>query len=283
MNQTHYVQQKHDVKVVQEVLKQGGKVVIIGTKNTNIPDEFQNDSRIELWESTDPQTLRRELPSNTRLVLFTKYISHSLFTRIVGQAKNRNVHYFNNVNTTGELRRMLKGEEEPPPTPVLNGQPIPPVVVPVEKKEPKSVWEGSMKSFVEQHLDPNYQGSLAQEAQRLYKIATEKYGISCTIGSITEASRVTRRRLGLSGPSDRLKPAKVVDMPLPASAPMKVETAPASPSPSAAPTNDDEGLRLLDDAILSLQLFRDYYSKTASREAIKKQLLEKLVKEMETL
>jgi hypothetical protein len=101
-------------------LQGGGVAVIVGGRTTNFTDAQRRDPRFEFWDSTDPRTPKRDLPSNARAVIFTRYLSHHTDIRLRKQAKKRGIFCLPGFWETGELREELQrvvDHREPKPLP----------------------------------------------------------------------------------------------------------------------------------------------------------------------
>lgn len=101
------------------LLQNGGVIVIVGGRSTNVTHDMRTDPRLVFWDSTDPKSARKDLPSNTRAVLMTRYISHEMSHRITKEARRRNILCDTRQFETGELRAELQRivDHQPPKPP----------------------------------------------------------------------------------------------------------------------------------------------------------------------
>lgn len=91
-----------------DLVAHGGRIVVVGGRTTNFPDYMRDDPRLVFFDSTDPRTQTRELPSNARAVVMTQFVGHNVYWRFAEQAKARGIVFVPGTRTTGELRRMLE-------------------------------------------------------------------------------------------------------------------------------------------------------------------------------
>lgn len=84
-----------------------GVAVVVGARSTNLPDALRRSRYIDVWESTDPSTQRRQLPSNAKALIFTRFVSHALLSRLMSEAKGRDLSISYNVSTSA-LKDLLR-------------------------------------------------------------------------------------------------------------------------------------------------------------------------------
>lgn len=66
-----------------EALKKGLRILIVGGRTTNFPDELRQDGRLVFWDSTDPDSGRpKPVPGDVGVALLTRFTGHSNSTRI---------------------------------------------------------------------------------------------------------------------------------------------------------------------------------------------------------
>jgi hypothetical protein len=211
-----------------ELLKDGGVAVIVGGRSSNFTQEMRDNPRLEFWDSTDPKTRTRDLPSNTRAVLFTKWLSHETDGRLRKQAKKRGIFCKPGVHETGELRIELqrvvdntlsvKPMTDPPPpvsapaptldrvfervvlpppampTPepsvALDVTPIPPPKVKTGRRNARGV-----AAFVAAHCDV-HAVERTREAERLLALMQAE-GMNSTVKSVMESLRLASKKAGV--------------------------------------------------------------------------------------
>jgi len=186
----------------------GGLVVVVGVRSTNLPVEYSQHPQVVVWDSQDHGTVTKELPSNTKVVLATRFVSHALFGKIHAEARKRNLAFFPQL-TTGRLREQLKellprveARVEPE---VQVAQALPEVVpqavpVPVQAR-------GALVQFIK--TEGNLQAvNVSAEARRLFELAKGK-GIPGTLNSISN----TLHRLKGGAKPVQEKPAVVPTLP----------------------------------------------------------------------
>lgn len=156
------------------LLEDGGVLVVVGTRTTNVSDEWRSHPRVQLWDSTDPDTRRRELPSNARAVIYTRWVSHDLTNRLIKTARDRgNVTLFP-ISSTHALNDKIAE--------LFGMKPL--------TTAPTTAKKGALKQLVIEHAD--FTVSPKVEAQRLFALAREK-GIATTPTSVAECLGRVRR------------------------------------------------------------------------------------------
>jgi hypothetical protein len=183
---------------------------------------MRNDPRLEFWDSTDPKSFRRDLPSNARAVLFTRYISHELNTRLRKQAHKRGIFCQPGMHETGELRVELQRvvDHVPPKRvepiedaferlmaqtevmvnkvaehaqePILTTPAAPAVAEAAPRKRYR------IASFIAEHGDLTVTKNRAAEATRVLALM-EAHGLKSTMKSVLETMRVMQKKAGVVG------------------------------------------------------------------------------------
>lgn len=97
------------------LLEGGGVAVIVGARMTNVGEKLWHDPRFVFWQETADQL--GVLPSNTRVIVFTRFMGHSAWDRLIGEARRRNLVVYH-PGGTHKLRSILQGlVGQPSPTP----------------------------------------------------------------------------------------------------------------------------------------------------------------------
>lgn len=90
------------------LLSKGGTIVVVGLKPNQIPLDYAEDSRFNFWSAlgNNNSLAKKELPSNCKGLVMTRFLNHALFRSLTDQAKRKNITIFP-VSNTGEVRRQL--------------------------------------------------------------------------------------------------------------------------------------------------------------------------------
>lgn len=89
-------------------LKPTDKILIVGGRVSNFPQEIRFHPQLIFWHSTDPDILRKEkIPEAVRLILFTRFVAHKLSNRI-RSITPEGVKIVSHVQTTGVIKNILK-------------------------------------------------------------------------------------------------------------------------------------------------------------------------------
>jgi hypothetical protein len=79
----------------------------VGTKASNFDDDIKENPRVVMWESQNQHWTDKDLPSNTRAIFMTRFISHAAFGKIVAEARKKQITIFN-PEGTGVIARQVR-------------------------------------------------------------------------------------------------------------------------------------------------------------------------------
>ena len=248
---------------------ESGIILLVGTKASNFSDEIRNHPRIVMWDSQQEHWTNKDMPSNTRAVFMTRFMGHSAFTKIVTEARKKNITIFNPTGTgiiVRQVRELLGLNLTTPrslPGVVLSG----PEDVVTKTKETvvtdTTQVKGKLKALIP-FLD--FAHSNVDNARKLIGKAKEM-GIETTIGSLSQLAMVERRKQGASPSPMRLK-ARVLK-PKVISTPPKLEEA------------VDVSVEILDNLIKGLQDMRAFFVATVNENNELRARVDKFKKAME--
>lgn len=227
------------------------KVLIVGGRGANFPERFRRDSRLVFWDSTDPATHKRDkIPADVKVVIVTRFISHSLFARLKSMIPP-GVKLLKYAQGTGRIKDLLESveigkEEKRMIDPGAREAGVDSSVLepagggrrPLTKAK-----RGTLSRFVRENADFSAEDALA-EIDRLFGKAKAQ-GLETTQRSLGNAFYHLRKRL--KG-QKRAVPALAGEMP---------ETPPGSiPAELAAvpPKISEDSLRVLRDFVGQLQI-----------------------------
>src|SRR6185437_11221926 len=173
---------------IAEIVKNGGKVTVVGTKGMNFPPKYREHAQIEFWDSTDPSTYRRELSSNCKIVIVTRFVNHPLWSRINDEARKRKLLIIPGLQGTGKIKELLREIVEPLPVIAKEKEEIiTKETTPDNNDNPMPIHETTLKEFVAHHININInwnvRGAITREAERLYAIAQQE-GKKTTLKSL---------------------------------------------------------------------------------------------------
>jgi hypothetical protein len=154
------------------LLEDGGLILVVGTRTTNIADEWRQHPRVVCWDSTNATTARNDVPTNTRAIIYTRWVSHQLTDRLIKTARDRKLTLFP-MSTTHQINDKIAE--------VLG--------VKVEKKGERPA-RGQLQTFILEHAD--FSRTPSTEAERLFALARE-HGLATTPNSVEVALRRIRR------------------------------------------------------------------------------------------
>lgn len=84
-----------------------GTVLIVGAKASNFDDEIRTHPRVTIWDSQNEHWTSKDLPDNTRAVFMTRFIGHTASSKILSEARKRQITIFN-PEGTGIIVRQVK-------------------------------------------------------------------------------------------------------------------------------------------------------------------------------
>lgn len=104
-------------------LTNGGSVLIVGVKSSNLNDEIRTHPRVILWDSQQEHWTNKDIPSNVRAIFMTRFIGHAQFEKILTEARKKQLTIFNPEGTgmiTKQVRELLAlyPKDEPVDKPV---------------------------------------------------------------------------------------------------------------------------------------------------------------------
>lgn len=217
----------------------GGIAVVVLADRFTMPDEYAQHAQVHPLPladlAMDLDGLNRQIPPTTKMVLIGGELPSTTYASVRRLCERRSLTYVQRRNPpalTETLRTILPGQRAAPESSSDAG----PRAAPTPPKK------GSLGAFVREHAQLG-KGS-AEEGRRLFPLARAA-GIETTIGSITQAISVEKRRGG------------------------RTET------PKSLMTAQQRVLGTLDDAIAGLALVREYVAETEVKNAA---LTEKLAK-----
>jgi len=96
-----------------DALKNGGRALFLGIGAEQVPQEFRDHPRLIFWDSDSPQIKNAnfdELPVRTKVVVATRFLSHSTFNKAEKFCRraNGNVVFMGKLSGTGEITKMLR-------------------------------------------------------------------------------------------------------------------------------------------------------------------------------
>jgi hypothetical protein len=239
-----------------------GVVLLVGVKPSNLGDDLKDHPRVLCWESQHEHWTNKALPSNVRAIFLTRFISHAAFTRLVTEARKRQIPIFNPMGTGVVVRhvRELLGLIRPLPqtketvmmhsmsddaAPETTARPLPAPTAPLLYR--KSKLQG-LVPFID------YSKTNTENAQALLAKAGEMK-LSTSEHSLMQFVAKLRRRQG--SVSDR--PAR----------------------PTAEPTTLDVTVQMLDNSIKDLRDMREFLIATVKENRALKARIEKFKRVIE--
>lgn len=253
-------------ELVAHLIKQGGRVLVVGGETADLPRAYQEHAQILIWDDDRINILNREIPSNTKVIIWSRWISHTMVARLNIAAKQLHAIKFPMLRPR-EIKLLLSE--------IIQSEPADAEVLPMETLEKEieniiplldmneevkdtivakqhvKVEMGALQQFYAKHLDIHrdytVKGSKVGEAKRLFEIANRE-GVKTTLASLANGLGVFIKRLD----KGRATPPKVKTIHVTKSGEVK--------QPSM---NDDfeELERLISDAIVAMKLVQEHLPK----------------------
>lgn len=208
-------------------LADGGKALIVGGSRKAYAEDLRTHPQFVVWD--DPSDSLRQIPSNARIVVVGREVSHKITNGLKSQLRRRHIYSPTGLYTPSQINtafRTFMEKTNPPLTPIetitvappavappIVTEPVPelapvvsgnsttqrhelpepsPVVAPVAELPPLP-WSGSLRDFVQTYLDRAARPRL-KEYLRLVALA-ETRGIYTSVGSISRTAWHIERQL----------------------------------------------------------------------------------------
>lgn len=170
-----------------------GNVLIVGVKSSNFDEEIRTHPRVVLWDNQNAHWDTKDLPTNVRAVFMTRFISHKTSTKLLREARRRQITIFNPEGTgmiakqVRELLAITKTESE------LTEEVIEPKTEPeVEVTEVNHANQKGVSKLDVLFKFIDSSKNIADNSRLLYAKAKEM-GVETTIGSLAQVIRIARR------------------------------------------------------------------------------------------
>ena len=198
-------------ELIKTIMKKGGYILVVGGGCSDLPLPYHEHPQILIWDDNQQNLDNKEIPTNTRVIMYNRWISHTLAKRLSNAARNLHALRFPMLKARQMkelLSEVVQAEPQEVPEEVIQEQ-IEQVnaTIPDETQEIKeldmpkqtvSKVKGFIKEFVAKNirinLDYDVKGTKSAEGTRLYELAT-KEGIKTTKASVIQAVYVTLKEL----------------------------------------------------------------------------------------
>jgi hypothetical protein len=218
-------------ELVATILKQGGRLLLVGGDMETLPRQLIEHPQILVWDDTRQNLLNKEIPSNVRVIIYNRWVSHSLVAKLNVAAKQLRAIKFP-MQRPREIRELLAyiAQAEPQPvTPIdleleiekVNKTVEPPldlneavkdtITMPATKKGEM----GFLTAFIAKNLDTtkeySVKGSKTKEAMRLWDIAQKEKVPTTKLSLVNGVSFYIRKNLegtktkGIAAHASRVK------------------------------------------------------------------------------
>lgn len=196
MSETKSLETKSEI--ITRLAKQGGYILLVGGRLNEMGSPFTTHPQILIWDDQIQNGIeRKEIPSNTRAILCSKWISHTQFKRIKNFADVHHVAIFPFLQKR-EIKEMLTDlvSGESVPTEIESTYSLEPIVEPEPVQSPilmkddvmRKLKRGEINEILSKELNTDCK-VVAIEAKRLMPIISGKYNIKQTSSALEQAIR----------------------------------------------------------------------------------------------
>jgi len=255
-------------ELIATILKRGGRVLIVGGETKDLPRPYQEHAQILIWDDDKINILNREIPSNVKVIMWNRWISHSTVARLNNAAKQLHAIKFPMLRSR-EIKELLS---EVVQTDALD---VPDTVVEEQIEQAIQTTPEIQETTVAKHVmlkpgllqqflaknidlsvDYSIKGSKSKEGKRLFEVA-QRDGVKTTIMSITNALGIFLKQKASGG-----------------------KTAARIKAKTESHTGDDfqELERLIEDAIVAMKLVQEHLPKVRKETERLRGMREKVLK-----
>jgi hypothetical protein len=253
---------------LHSLIANGGKILVVGGTMNRGWDSFRTHPQIVFWCGSQSEVERHlkngnNFPDNVKGVIISRFISHAQSGKVIEEARRKRALIMAG-KSDGEVTRLLdeivRTEAEPAPPAPPAPTPAPPAA-----RRPKL---GEIQTLIKEHYNPALPNV---DAAKALMLIAQAQGIETTTASLEQAVYAYKKKYGIVSPKRHGGPGerKVV----PASEVAAKEQAAAASTPKVPATSvrktdvagpEDDLLKVIDDAMLSLQLVKDEVMKFKS-------------------
>lgn len=95
-------------------LSEGGKIVVLGGSPQRNWPMFMVHPQIEFWDADkDRQLQYKDLPSNTKALLCSRFLGHAIYNKVAGRARKRHIKVYGPLGTN-TIAEILFSATKPP-------------------------------------------------------------------------------------------------------------------------------------------------------------------------
>lgn len=186
---------------LHNLIANGGKVVVIGGRMNDNWRQFTDNPQFIFWTGDRAEIDRHfprgggELPSNTRGVIVSKFISHATAGRIIEEARKKKALIMGPKND-GEVTRLLEEILTPEKTKETS---VPEQQVAAPIKELRAVRRGELAQYAKKYDESTK--PIAEVAKKVFAII-QADGIMTTENSVAQSIGKMRRDAGVFAKPD---------------------------------------------------------------------------------
>ena len=250
---------------------------MVGGGVADLPDRYQKHPALLLWDDNVQETLHREIPMNTKAILYNRWISHPMARRLNDAASRRQILKFPMLKTRQikELLANIVGERPmtldellantQPETPLMEHELTVATPEEAERALPVSPLpstttprrHGDVKRFIAKNAnfdqDWTVKGSISKEAARLLEVAKDQ-NLATTLNSLSQGLGNLIRDMGVYDET----PVVVEPEPVATAKPK----APTVAKVNARSKDDFEQFEtLIEDAVAAMTLIKEHLPK----------------------
>ena len=280
-------------QLIATLMKGGGRILIVGGGTEELPDSITRNPQIIIWDDNKQGIEQKEVPSNVKVIMYNRWISHTNRWRLDNAAKS--------LRAIKEIKELLSEFIQAEPI-EMTKEKVDEVVLdivareefieeklnetPVEPSETVETNEGldmskangkrgTLKDFIIKHINLNTdyskKGTIAVEARRLFDKAKSS-GLKTTIGSMNQGISVLLKEIKKNkGEVPKAKPEHGTGVSLAAHVPVKEKR-----------NNNIDDFEQLDvfiqDAIAAMKLIQEHLPKVRKETERLRSMKDKVLK-----
>lgn len=235
-------------QLVASLLKQGGRVLIVGGEMKDLPRAYHEHPQIIVWDDNQNHISTKEIPTNVKVIIYNRWVSHGTAKKLSDAARNLHAIKFPMLRSR-EIKELMAEVIQAEPVEIPQEQVEQIITEQVNEPETTVAKQelGALKKFIAKHinmgLDYSVKGTKTKEGRRLYELS-KKEGVKTTPLSAIQGVRVVIDEI-----SGHKKSPKVI-------------RAPKVTVKSQEGVDDFAELdRLLTDAITAMKLIQEHLPK----------------------
>ncbi len=258
------------IETLKGIAANGHRQVLVVGGTSTIPPELRDHSQIVWWDLKDRDTPPPPIPKMVSLVVMTRFIRHVAMFGLKEQCKARSIMMVNQPLQTGQLKNLLRilVKDKAPQADEEKEAGMSDAIDRAIGQTVRTFGRGELAAFVAKHADLS-RTPYVLEARRLHQLAAEE-GFTTTEDSIAQS--MTQARRVLAEP-EAVRVPPVVAEPLAQPVPQVAQQQAAAVQAAVLQDDDAELVRMINDALATLELVKQTVVERAGKRAQLRELM----------